>query len=132
MAYQLLGRLVPAVLLAATATLGGSAFVDPAIACAAPPAEWDVKGYDHCIRDVILNPDPNKSFTAEHKRCCTESGGQWNESTRDCVAPPAQPAGSQPGVAPSPGVATQTLEPAPPPIRNPGVVTETFTPAPVG
>ncbi len=115
------------------ATLGGNAVGDPAVACAAPNQEWDVTAFDKCIQDVIFSGHPNKSFTAEHKRCCTETGGQWNESTHECVAPPVQPADAQqptlPGVAPRPGVATQ--EPAPAPIRNPEV-TATFQPAPVG
>jgi hypothetical protein len=41
--------LLPAALLAAGATLGGSAFGDPAIGCAAPNDEWDLEHYDACV-----------------------------------------------------------------------------------
>ncbi|MGH3677912.1 MAG: hypothetical protein ACRDU5_19700 [Mycobacterium sp.] len=116
-----LRRIVPAALLAATAVLGGSAVGDTATACAAPNTggrEWDVKAYDTCMRDILVNRDPNKSFRDEHKRCCSESGGDWDASTNNCVAPAAAPAPAEPtlpGVAPRPGVATQPPRPPPDP-----------------
>jgi hypothetical protein len=132
-----LRRLVPAALLAAAATLGGSAFVDPATACAAPNtggAEWDVAAYDACMRNLILSPDfGNRSTRADRQKCCTDSGGQWNDAQGSCQSPPAEPAEAQPtlpGVAPRPGVATQPPPPPPPPIRNPEV-TMPFQPGPV-
>lgn len=124
-----LRRLLPAVLLAAAATLGGSALGEPATACAVPDAEWDIGQYDNCI----------KAGNNEPSDCCLISGGVWSE-TQGCVAPPAR---TQPGlpeaVGPGAGVATQNPAPPPPVARNPGmaprpgvITTETFAPAPVG
>lgn len=135
-----LHRLVPAAVLLAAATLGGSAVGNPAIACAVP--EWDVDYYDRCVATVLADYQSGKR-DFEHYNigvvlCCENSGGIWTES-QGCVAPPAEQAQpTLPGTAPRPGVATQPPPPPPPPVvRNPGVaprpgVIETFTPAPIG
>ncbi|MGZ8802279.1 MAG: hypothetical protein ACXWZL_06640 [Mycobacterium sp.] len=121
-------RMIPAAFFIAAAALGGSAFSDPATACAAP-REWDVGGYDQCWQSGIGRGFNDEEWNDHVKYCCLTSGGDWDGSK--CVAPPAEPAGATPQF-PS-GVSTHTLEPMPPPvIRNPGTVTETFAPAPIG
>jgi len=138
-----LRHLLSAALLAAAAALSGSAIGDPAIACAAPNQEWDVNAYDDCMRKLILSPGFGEgSSRAARQKCCTDSGGVWNEAQGSCQSPPAEPADAPqqptlPGVAPRPGEATQPPPPPPPPVQNPGVaprpgVIETFTPAPIG
>jgi hypothetical protein len=130
-----LRRLLPAAVLAATATLGGSAFGDPATACA-EPKPWNEAGYTACVDQ--LNADLAKGrYTQDQyielvRGCCILSGGVWNEPKRGCEAAAAQPAQDQPGVAPPPEGATQNPEPPPPVTRVPPGVIETFTPAPIG
>jgi hypothetical protein len=136
-----LRRIVPAALLGAAATFGGSAVAEPVVACAAPQ-EWDIGAYDACIKkaeDLFLRGEIENLSDAE-RECCEKTGGVWSPhgAAGKCVAPPATPAGSLPDAAPgtAPGVLTQN-PPPPPPVRNPGVaprpgVIETFTPAPIG
>ena len=128
-------KVMGTVIIAVAGSLSGSVVVNPAVACAVPNDEWDIGAYDQCVASFDGNP---LDSDAEHKRwqdhmkyCCEKSGGVFNYAgPGGCVAPPANPA--QGPVAPPGGVATQTLEPAPPPVvRNPGVI-QTFTPAPVG
>lgn len=115
---------IPAALIAAACAFGGGTIGSTAIASAAP--EWDIGLYDDCMKGVN-KPDPSEQL-AWTRKCCLDSGGVWNDSLGKCQSPPAQPA-QRPGVAPRPGVITQTLEPmAPPVLRNPGVVTEAFEP----
>lgn len=125
-------RVVPAVLLAAAATLRGSAIGDPATACAAP-REWDIGAYDQCVKSGLGKGYNDVEWEEHEHQCCLDSGGVWNLEQGKCQAPPAD-AESQPGVAPTPGVASQTEEPAPPPVtRVPlGDITATFAPAPAG
>jgi hypothetical protein len=127
MRRHLLRRVIPAVLLAAAATVGGSAVGDPAVACAEPnTGEWDIEKYDACMERARDLPFPDYVNAVE--MCCINSGGIFKDFT--CTAPPANPQ-SQPGVAPKPGVATQN--PAPPVIRIPqDEITATFAPAPAG
>lgn len=128
-----LRRLVPAALLAAAATVGGSAIGEPATACAVP-GEWDIGQYDTCVHDAETRFARGEidgwTLRDELQACCTLSGGILNTSTGNCSAPPA--AEGQPGlpgvVGPGAGVATQP-PPPPPVVRNPGV-TQTFTPGP--
>ena len=125
---HLLRRIVPATLLAATATLGGSALGDPATACAAPNTEreWDIGKYDLCVQQG--NPGRDEAdFVELLRRCCLGSGGDWNGTK--CVAPPAAPAQAPPGRLP-PGIDIQTATPVPAdlgPAAPPPVV---ITPAP--
>lgn len=119
-AARLLG---PAILLAAAATVGGSAVGDPAVACA-EPREWDIEAYDKCMQDFAGDPQKDPDTWYFHVRvCCLNSGGVY-DGTR-CVAPPADaqtgpqinlPPGGVPQltVAPvAPGsVAPQTRAPA--------------------
>lgn len=130
--------IAPAALLAAAATLGGSAVGDPAIACA-EPREWDIGAFDQCIEaaDDAWANDPTINHDELAYHCCKSTGGDWDEARKSCVAPPAdaeaQP--TQPGVAPRPGVAEQPAEPAPPPfpiIQNPEVTQTFVTPTPIG
>ena len=120
-------RLMPVAFIVAAGALGGSALAEPAHACAAP-REWDIGAYDQCLTDG-LGKGYNEEERLNHEAlCCWATGGDWNAAQGKCQAPPAEPA-QRPAVAP--GVITQTLEPAAPPvIRNPGVVTGTFSPAP--
>jgi hypothetical protein len=124
MAFLLLRRLIPAVLLAATATVSGSAIGQTPVACAVP-GEWDVGAYDSCIAKVvdrnIRGVTTDAQMLEEAKFCCQMSGGEWSMSAGGpnggCVAPAAGPPQNQstrPGTLP--GNATQTLEPAPGPV----------------
>ena len=120
-------RLLQVGLLAAAAMLGGSAVGHPATACAAPAGSG--ASYDECV-----DRGSNKRL------CCSLAGGEWKEtkyyakdgkylySSWDCAGLAAQ---QQVRPTMQPGVATQTLEPTPPPARNPGEI-QPFTPAPVG
>jgi hypothetical protein len=123
--------LVPAALLAAAATLGGSAFGDPAVAFAAP-REWDIGEYDKCIQQADHDFFDGKISVAVHDErvriCCSDSGGVWKAGLPlydACTAPPANAAGR----TVPPGVITHTLTPAPA-TAPPGDITQTFTPAP--
>ena len=120
-------RLMPVAFIVAAGALGGSALAEPAHACAAP-REWDIGAYDQCLNDG-LGKGYNEEEQLNHQAlCCWATGGDWNAALGKCQGPPAEPA-QRPAIAP--GVITQTLEPAAPPvIRNPGVVTGTFSPAP--
>jgi hypothetical protein len=127
----LLRRLLPAALVAAATTLGGSAIGEPTVACAAPDngREWDIGEYDACVAKGGHPMD-----------CCVASDGDWistGESSTEgyCAAPPLNPPADaqtappppppevvgRPGVTPAPDAATQT--PTPRPIV-------TFTPVP--
>ncbi|WP_156426699.1 hypothetical protein [Mycobacterium sp. IS-3022] len=126
-------RSAAAVLLLATATLGGSALVDPATACA-EPREWDIGEYDSCIEKVvdrnIRGVTNDAQMLAEAKHCCMMSGGEWNMSAGGpngrCVAP--APASTQaPWTPPGgmPDAPVHTFAPA-----EPGpAVPPTFAPA---
>ena len=130
-----LRRLVFLAPLAATAVLGGSALGDPAAACA-EPKQWNEAGYHACVdqlnKDLAAGRYTPEQYIELVQGCCSLSGGAWNNTLKQCESPPAAPA-QGPAVAPQPGVATQTVEPAPPPVtRVPlGPITENFTPAPV-
>jgi hypothetical protein len=72
--------------------LGTAAVVAvPSIGLAATAAaadEWDIGAYDECIKN-----HPNAPIV-----CCVSTGGEWSgdNETGKCVAPPANPASSQP------------------------------------
>lgn len=125
-------RLVaPAILLAAAAALGGSAIGSPAVACA-EPREWDIGSYDSCVDQVNGAVDRGiiqrgNDFVNYLKYCCSKSGGDWNDATRECQAPPAGQ-GAQPGPQislPPGGVPQATLAPV-----APGPAATPTTPAP--
>jgi hypothetical protein len=124
-----LRQLLPVALFAATAAFGGNTLAVPATASAAQSV-WDIEKYDDCM-DLIDNFDDPSQRLAWTKRCCAESGGEWNDSLGKCQAPAGSGPGQGPGSLPL-GAATPTLEvaPPPPPIRK-GLITETLTPAPV-
>lgn len=67
-----LRRLMPAVLMAATAVLGGSALADPAVACAAPNTDG---GYDDARYEECRKSGLNARF------CCSQAGGTWTKVT---------------------------------------------------
>lgn len=115
-------RVVPATLLAAAAAFGGSA-VGSIAAAGAAPQEWDIENYVECMKGATGDPSEVIAWT---RKCCLDSGGVWNDSLGKCQSPPAQPA-QGPWIVP-PGLATQTLEPAAPPVTRvpPGVITQTF------
>ena len=83
----------------------------PAIATAAD--EWDIGIYDRCIQEQ------GDSTFAQHY-CCDRSGGVWiprkvaDNNSGKCVAPPANPASSQPQGTPNSGPRS-----APPTAINP-------------
>jgi hypothetical protein len=132
MAYLLLRRLLPAVLLAATATIGGSAIGEPATA-GAVPGEWDIGAYDECAQTVdqlfVQGKLKGNQYEELMIHCCISSGGVWQTAPGGggkCVAPPANPAR-----APSGNIPTNTLQPEGPPVmQNPGNIDQTFAPAP--
>jgi hypothetical protein len=117
-------RLITAALLAAVATLGGSAGGDPATAYA-KPAGGSKGAYDECV-----------ARGTNKRLCCSLAGGQWiyvitsAGITYQCTGL-TQPQTQQPTlvVAPPPVVAEQNPAP-PPPIRSPQI-SQTFAPAPV-
>jgi hypothetical protein len=84
-----LRRLMPAALIAAAAALGGSTLADPAIASAAP--EWDIEAFDYCMDQGLNHPGVVTDYEWEvwEESCCTNSGGVWNDATKECGAPPA-------------------------------------------
>jgi hypothetical protein len=71
---------VPAALLAAAATLGGSAVGDPATACA-EPKKWNEKGYEACAvqaeKDWRSGSIEYKTFRELVEGCCHLSEGKW-------------------------------------------------------
>jgi hypothetical protein len=118
-----LHRLGVAALIAAAATLGGSAVGSPAIACAEPNSgEWDIEQYDKCIHDYLGDPLKDTQAWFDHvKLCCWLSGGKWDGA--NCMAPPA---GAQSGPqANLPPGGLPTLQPLAPPT---GAATPTQAP----
>jgi hypothetical protein len=96
-----LHRLMPAVILAATATLGSLGY--PAIAGAEPV--WDIDQYDKCIEDMY--DYKNDNLTTVAKFCCALSGGVWGPASDGggptCTAPALNPESPQgPGTSSSP------------------------------
>ena len=69
--------LVPATLIAAAATLGGSAIGEPAKACAAP-REWDIGAYDQCIAGGYGKGYDAQEWENHKALCCLASGGDWS------------------------------------------------------
>jgi len=98
------------VLVAATAALGGNTLAEVATANAAPSV-WDIEKYDDCM-DLIDSFDDPSERLAWTKRCCLDSGGEWNDSLGKCQSPPGN--AGQAGTLPA-GAASPTLEVAPPP-----------------
>ena len=92
-------RHMMAVVLFSTAAALGIA-LSPAIATAAD--EWDIGNYDRCIQEI------GDSVSSQHI-CCDRSGGVWiprkvaDSNSGKCVAPPANPASSQPQGTPNSG-----------------------------
>ena len=64
--------------------------------------------------DLIDSFDDPSQRLAWTKRCCAESGGEWNDPLGKCQAPAGSGPGQGPGSLPL-GAATPTLEVAPPP-----------------
>jgi hypothetical protein len=125
-----LRRLMPAALIAVTATLGGSALANPAVACSTPnTGGYDDARYEEC-RKGGLAP----------RFCCSQAGGTWTEvrvydkngnwvsSYYMCTGSAAKPGPA----ATSPGdIATVPFEPAEQPSvsRIPTDVDQTLTPS---
>jgi hypothetical protein len=126
-----LRRLVFATLLAAAATFSGSAFGDPALACAAP-REWDIGAYDACSTRVddawIAGAISEASHLDAYRECCEKTGGIWNNASNDCMAPPAAQAQEAERAPVEPAIqppeATLWMPPQDPPmILYPGAIT---------
>jgi hypothetical protein len=120
----MLRRLLPPALLAATAALGGSAFVDPATACAAP--SWDIGSYELCLSD-IRESEPEKDLEGK-KTCCLATGGEWKRGSDgffDCFAPPLEGAGPAGALPPPPPPAPEVV---PRPVATPPTDAATETP----
>jgi hypothetical protein len=89
-----LRRVALATLFAAAATFSGSAFGDPAVACAAP-REWCIGAYDACstrVDDAWIAGAISEESHLDIPRVCEKTGGIWSNARRDCVAPPAEQA----------------------------------------
>jgi hypothetical protein len=124
-----LRRLLPAMLLAATAALSGGAVGDPAIACA-EPQQWDEAGFTKCAEGYeAQREDDYVSWYYGVRQCCISFGGVWRDQ-QPGQAPRCDP--PAPIVHVPPGGVIETFTPAPPPpVRQPpGVINETL--APVG
>ncbi len=112
-------RLQPAILVAATGVVLVSLFGNLATASGGP-REWDIEWFDTCIKTYVKSDDPSER-TAQIRKCCLDSGGDWNDSLGQCVAPPC---GSDCGSAEGSGWAppggwpdklpTHTFQPAEP------------------
>ncbi|HEX3284026.1 MAG TPA: hypothetical protein VHT50_05035 [Mycobacterium sp.] len=128
-----LRHLAAAGLIAAAATVSGSAIGDPATACAAP--KFDSDFYRACTTQKQLLYEKGQITKKERddalKECCELAGGTWarDPSLSDWVC--QQPSADAPQTLPG-GVPTQTFQPAPPPVRQPGSVNPTVTFAPAG
>ena len=102
-------HMMAGVLFSTAAALGIA--LSPAIATAAD--EWDIGIYDRCIQEK------GDSIPSQHT-CCDRSGGVWiprkvaDNNSGKCVAPPANPASSQPQGTPNSGPRS-----APPTAINP-------------
>jgi hypothetical protein len=126
-----LRRLALAIPFVVAATFSGSAFGDPAVACAAPK-EWDVGAFDACTARVddawargLISDD---SHVDAYRECCERSGGIYSPGAMSgCMAPPAEQAEEaerapvEPIVQPE---ATLWMPPPPPPmVLYPGAIT---------
>jgi len=112
------GRLAATALLAATFAVGGSAVVNPAIACAAPHTEeYDDAGYQVCAR-AIDDAWAEGTITVEQheeelEKCCLDRGGLWTPAQfARCTAPEIR---TVPGAAVEQPTDAATLPPPPPP-----------------
>ncbi|ULE33148.1 hypothetical protein [Mycobacterium sp. IDR2000157661] len=130
-------RLLPAVMLAAAATLTGSAVGETAVACASPA--WNPGKFNECydpVSDQFLHGD----ITVEQhdsllEGCCLTHGGNYDPSTHLCTAP-AIAASNTPSAPPSeaanPDVPAGPPSPTKPaPTPGPKAPKTTFTLAPV-
>ena len=132
-----LRHLAAAGMIAAAAIVSGSAIGDPATACAAPKP-WDPDEHGACVQSAYDDWQAGRISKQTYQElvahCCFAQGGKWvpdslSDAGGTCLPPP------RPGVpgAAGPGqIPTQTLEPAPPPVRQPGSVNPTATFAPAG
>lgn len=110
---------LPAALIAATATLCGSAVADPTIACAAPDREWDIGKYDQCVHEGVGKGYTDEEWENHLALCCWASGRDWSTQSNQCVAPPCgrdceaaeRPGWTSPGGMPD-AIPTHTFEPA--------------------
>ena len=69
----------------AAAILGGSAFGDPATACAA--TEWDIGAYDNCMGAAAAQGLKGEDWDHHNQACCERAGGDWNAGAKKCQAP---------------------------------------------
>jgi hypothetical protein len=118
MRRQHVRRLIPAVLLAATAGLGGSAVVSPGTASGEPNSgEWDIEEYDRCMRgvdwEIVSGKFTDEQISRHIASCCTETGGVL-DGTGGCVAPAAVQTGPRANLPPW----VPTLAPVNPPPAN--------------
>jgi hypothetical protein len=128
--YLYLRRLALTTVFAAAATFSASAFGDPAVACAAP-TEWDIGAHDACttrVDDAWVRGDISDANHGDaYRECCEKTGGIWDNSTDDCIAPPAEQAQEAErapvGTAVPQSEATLWMPPPPPPmVLYPGAI----------
>jgi hypothetical protein len=104
-----LRQLASATLIGAAVTLGWAGFGTVATA-SAEQREWDIESYDICMR--VKTDDPSEQI-AWNRKCCADSGGQWNPAMGKCQSPPANASATRwPWRIPV-GVFSQDLTPAP-------------------
>ena len=105
-----LRRLLPATLLAAAATLGGSAVGDPAVACAAPTDEEVRDQFEHCARwadNAYLDGNlTEEQWEADLESCCLNAGGMWTPTVFPRCSAAAMTSVPRPAVTPPTDAAT--------------------------
>jgi hypothetical protein len=122
-----LHRLSFAIPLAAAATLSGSAFGAPAVACA-EPREWGIGAFDACtarVDDAVTRGAiSEENWLDAYRECCQKSGGIVTPgNVGECAAPPVVPPAEEAERQPTPpdfGGPTMTLWMPPPPVGPAG------------
>jgi len=72
-------------------------------------AVWDIGVFDECMKGVP--GDWTSPFYWDHQQgCCARSGGNWDDSGKKCVAPPADSQGRNPLPG---GAPTHVMQPSP-------------------
>ena len=88
--------------------------------------EWDIGAYDKCKKSVEDNwargNISDSNLEDAYKECCSRTGGNWDNSKKACVAPPANPAQAPFRPLPQAPILTATPVPGPEPAAPPPMV----------
>jgi hypothetical protein len=104
-----LRQFASAALIGAAVTFGWAGFGAVATS-SAEQREWDIESFDNCMR--AKKDDPSEQI-AWNRKCCVDSGGEWNPAMGKCQAAPASASATRwPWRIPV-GVFAQDLTPAP-------------------